>query len=203
MPLTAIELALLMALTLTDVQRLEQYETASTGSGDAQMLAEQARREFAGRGVEIAQHFLTHTDARPRNDAYFIWTVQASGVRELSPPPLPFLTVGALACFSAGLATGGEALAVRRSSRGRFPAAVRIVLVLMGAGVIGGTICGITRNAGLFPSDHGRLGADFRCVGGDDSGGRCRSDSHVTRWDGVALRQRVDVTRSETVNQDR
>ena len=64
-------LALLAAVSAADVQRLEKYEAAWVGSGDAQAVAEQARADFAGRGVEIAQHFLTHTDARPRNDAYF------------------------------------------------------------------------------------------------------------------------------------
>jgi hypothetical protein len=32
---------------------------------------------------------------------------------------------------------------------------VRIVLVLVAAAVIGATVCGFTRNAGLFPSDMG------------------------------------------------
>jgi HEAT repeat protein len=84
-----------------------------------------------------------------------VWSVQASGVRELPPPPMQLLSVGALACFSAGFATSGAALAARRSSPGRIPTAVRIVLVLVAAGVIGATVCGITRNTGLFPSDMG------------------------------------------------
>lgn len=84
-----------------------------------------------------------------------VWSIQASGVRDLPPPPLQLFSVGALACLSAGLATTGAAVVAPRPSPGRVPAAVRIVLVLAAAGVISATVCGVTRSAGLFPSDMG------------------------------------------------
>lgn len=84
---------------------------------------------------------------------WVVWTLQASGVRNLPPPPLQLLSVGALACVSAGVATAGAALLARRSSGGRGAAAIRGVLTLVAAGVIGAMVCGATRNAGLFPID--------------------------------------------------
>lgn len=82
-----------------------------------------------------------------------VWTLQGSGVRDLPPPPLQLLSVGALAFLSAGAATGGAALVARRASPGRTSSAVRIMMTLIAAGIIGAVVCSVTRNARLFPSD--------------------------------------------------
>jgi hypothetical protein len=59
-------------LSPSDVERIESYGAAwALTADDAQPLTARARVEFAGRGTEIANRFLLHTDAPPRNDAYF------------------------------------------------------------------------------------------------------------------------------------
>lgn len=65
---------LLVAAVLSpaDLQRIEKHGAAWTLSADeAQASVEEARTDFAGRGVEIADHFLLHTGPRPPNDAFF------------------------------------------------------------------------------------------------------------------------------------
>jgi HEAT repeat protein len=84
-----------------------------------------------------------------------LWSLQASGVWDLPPPPLQFLTVGAVACLSAGIATGGAALFTRRAASSWQRAAMRVVVTLLAAGFIGGTLVGMTRSARLFPSETG------------------------------------------------
>jgi HEAT repeat protein len=61
-----------------------------------------ARAEFAGRGVEIAQHFLTHTDHQVRNEAYWfvlgaLADVQAATVLIRALPEPPPAVAGVLA----------------------------------------------------------------------------------------------------------
>jgi hypothetical protein len=81
-----------------------------------------------------------------------LWTFQASGVRDLPPPPLQLLSVAALALFSAGIATGAAALIPRRA-RTVSSTMIRVVLTLITAAWMAGTICFGTRSARLFPSD--------------------------------------------------
>jgi hypothetical protein len=64
-------LLLLAVLSAADLQRLESYEAAWADTNGGPGLTVHARAEFGGRGPDLARHFLTHTDARPRNDAYF------------------------------------------------------------------------------------------------------------------------------------
>lgn len=82
-------------LSPSDVERIESYGAAwALTADDAQPLTARARVEFAGRGTEIANRFLLHTDAPPRNDAYF-FVLRAVGdtetaltlIRALSGPP--------------------------------------------------------------------------------------------------------------------
>ena len=80
-----------------------------------------------------------------------LWTFQASGVRDLPPPPLPLLSVAALALFSAGAATGAAALIPRRA-RTVSSTIIRVVLTLITAAWVAGVICFATRSARLFPS---------------------------------------------------
>jgi len=60
----------LVGLAPADVERLKQYNAAEA-EGRPAALVEKARAEFAGRGPDIATHFLKHTDPQPRNDAYY------------------------------------------------------------------------------------------------------------------------------------
>src|SRR5713101_2393910 len=64
-------MVLMIGLASADLERLGKYEAAWGERDPRGALVDQARREFGGRGVEVAEHFLKHTDARPRNDAYF------------------------------------------------------------------------------------------------------------------------------------
>jgi hypothetical protein len=81
-----------------------------------------------------------------------LWTLQASGVRDLPPPPLQLLSVAALALFSAGTATGAAALIPRRA-RNVSSTIIRVVLTLITAACVAGVMCFATRSARLFPSD--------------------------------------------------
>jgi hypothetical protein len=81
-----------------------------------------------------------------------LWTFQASGVRDLPPPPLQLLSVAALAFFSAGTATGAAALIPRRAQN-LSSMIIRFVLALITAAGVAGVICFATRSARLFPSD--------------------------------------------------
>jgi hypothetical protein len=81
-----------------------------------------------------------------------LWTFQASGVRDLPPPPLQLLSVAALALLSAGTVTGAVALIPRRA-RTVSSTIIRIVLTLITSACVAGVICFATRSARLFPSD--------------------------------------------------
>lgn len=81
-----------------------------------------------------------------------LWTFQASGVRDLPPPPLQLLSVAALAFFSAGMATGAHALIPRRAQNVS-SMIIPFVLASITAAGIAGVICFATRSARLFPSD--------------------------------------------------
>lgn len=81
-----------------------------------------------------------------------LWTFQASGVRDLPPPPLQLLSVAALALLSAGTATGAATLIPQRA-RTVSSTIVRVILTLTTAAGVAGVICFATRTAGLFPSD--------------------------------------------------
>jgi hypothetical protein len=84
---------------------------------------------------------------------WVLWTFWAEGVRDLPPPPLRLLTVTAIAFFSAGAATAIAALIPTDAGAGRIWSVVRRLLTLLFAAVLAGVVCGITRNARLFPSD--------------------------------------------------
>lgn len=81
-----------------------------------------------------------------------LWTFQASGVRDLPPPPLQLLSVAALAFFSAGTATGAAALIPRRAQNVS-SMIIRFVLAMITAAGVAGVICFATRSARLFPGD--------------------------------------------------
>jgi len=81
-----------------------------------------------------------------------LWTFQASGVRDLPPPPLQLLSVAALAFFAAGTASSAAALIARRA-RTVSSTITRIVLTLITSASAAGVICFTTRSARLFPSD--------------------------------------------------
>lgn len=92
---SAIAILLLQAAPASlDLQRLEKYSNAWADSVAGSRLEEQARLDFGGRGVEIANHFLIHTGPRPRNDAFF-FVLRAVGdpdtalalIRALPQPP--------------------------------------------------------------------------------------------------------------------
>lgn len=92
---SAIVILLLQAAAASlDLQRLEQFSDAWADPVAGSRLEEQARLEFAGRGVDIANHFLVHTGPRPRNDA-FLFVLRAVGdpdtalalIRALPAPP--------------------------------------------------------------------------------------------------------------------
>jgi hypothetical protein len=82
-------------LSPADLRQIDKYSDAWAFSPDeAQSLEKQAVADFAGRGTEIADYFLSHTDSPPRNDAYF-FVLRAVGdtdtaltlIRALSNPP--------------------------------------------------------------------------------------------------------------------
>jgi hypothetical protein len=99
LPLLGVRVAIAVLLpqaasATLDLQRLDTYSSAWADSVAGSRLEEQARRDFGGRGVEIANHFLIHTDPRPRNDAFF-FVLRAVGdadtalalIRALPQPP--------------------------------------------------------------------------------------------------------------------
>jgi hypothetical protein len=79
------------------------------------------------------------------------WTLQSSGVRNLPPPPLWFLSIPAIAFLSAGATAGCAALIARGPARAAAPTAVRGILTMIVSGTVAGIVCFATRNAGLFP----------------------------------------------------
>lgn len=79
------------------------------------------------------------------------WTLQASGVRDLPPPPLRFLSVAAIAFLSAGATAGTLSLIAGRPPGGAGPIVRRAVLMMLTSGVVAGAICDVTRYARLFP----------------------------------------------------
>jgi hypothetical protein len=81
-----------------------------------------------------------------------VWILQASGVRDLPPPPVWILSVAAIAFVSAGAAASTIALITRGPAAGLGPIAVRAVLTMIVSGVVAGVVCGATRIARLFPS---------------------------------------------------
>lgn len=83
---------------------------------------------------------------------WVLWTFQASGVRDLPPPPLQLLSVAALALFSAGSVTAAAAM-IRRPARTASSTIIRGVLTLTAAAGIAGVMCFATRRVRLFPSD--------------------------------------------------
>lgn len=83
-----------------------------------------------------------------------LWTLQASGVRHLPPPPLQFLTVEALAFLSAG-AVGAAAAHLPRRTHGRLWTITRFVVTSITAALVAGLLCHWTRSERLFPSDLG------------------------------------------------
>jgi HEAT repeat protein len=84
---------------------------------------------------------------------WMLWTFQTHGVRDLPPPPLRLLTVTAIAFFAAGAATAAAALIPARAGTGRIARATQRAATLFFAAILGGAVCGVTRNARLFPSD--------------------------------------------------
>lgn len=83
------------------------------------------------------------------------WSWQASGVRDLPPPPLQLITVAAIGFLSAGAMTAAAALVPNPSAAGRLFGAVRVTATVIAAGVMGLIVCAVTRIAKLFPSDQG------------------------------------------------
>jgi HEAT repeat protein len=80
------------------------------------------------------------------------WSLQATGVRELPPPPLGLLSVPAIAFLSAGMVMAAAVFMRRRKpGAGRARAVLRAVLAVGGAGVLAFVICGVTRATRLFP----------------------------------------------------
>lgn len=76
--------------------------------------------------------------------AWAVWSLFQSGVRELPPFPLSFLTVSCLAFLSAGLVAGS--LTRLRSRRW-----LRVAVSPIAAGIGAFVVCGLTRSMGLFP----------------------------------------------------
>lgn len=134
----ALFLLLQPAMAPLDLQRLDTYAPAWSDSEARLPLADQARADFGGRGVDIANHFLRHTGPQPRNDAFY-FVLRA---------------VAALAWLSAGAATGAAAMVPRRARRVS-STMTRVVLTLVAAASAAGVLCVATRSARLFPSDLG------------------------------------------------
>lgn len=112
-----------MAATLSpaDVGRLAGYERSDGLRGvpdwarpkrqeEVQRAYDEARKDFAGRGPEIAEYFLRHTDVTPRNEAYFFVLEAVADVnsaitliRALADPPKvesgPVIKVGSRSWF--------------------------------------------------------------------------------------------------------
>jgi len=76
------------------------------------------------------------------------WSAFQTGVRELPPAPLFFLTVSCLAFLSAGLVAGAFALLPVREW-------VKVAAAPVIAGVCAYLICGFTRSTSLFPIESG------------------------------------------------
>jgi len=96
--------------------------------------------------------------------AWAVWIMQATGARDLPPPPLQFVTVGALGCVGAGVVTAVVAALWPRGG-GRAATAVGFLLTPAIAGAVAATVCFVTRSTKVFPSDVGRWELIFDPLG--------------------------------------
>ena len=77
-----------LGLSQEDSAKLAQYDTAWSRPTPAMRM--QVRREFSGRGAEIAEYFLAHSSPPPHNGAYFF------ALRELAEPDAALVLIRAL-----------------------------------------------------------------------------------------------------------
>lgn len=94
------------------------------------------------------------------------WSLTATDVRELPPPPLQFLTVSAIAFFSAGITAAAIALhAQSRLPGGMLKAAGRAGFTVTAAAVLAFFACGYTRWNDIFPVGGEGWGLIFDPIG--------------------------------------
>ncbi len=84
--------------------------------------------------------------------AWSVWSLLATQLRELPPPPLQFLTLSAIAFLSAGASVAAVALMTRRTEPGGVARAIGRGSAVLGiAAVTAFFVCGYTRWHGIFP----------------------------------------------------
>ena len=84
--------------------------------------------------------------------AWGIWSLQLTGVRELSPPPLRWLSASAIGFLSAGAVTAIVTFVPRKErAAGRGRSVMRLIVAVAVSGTTAFVVCGWTRNARLFP----------------------------------------------------
>jgi HEAT repeat protein len=83
---------------------------------------------------------------------WLLATLGARTMRELPPPPLQFITVTAVACFSAGIVVAGLAFrAQRRAPDTKSRALLRGLAAVILAPLVAFLVCGVTRSNAFFP----------------------------------------------------
>lgn len=129
-----LSLALAASLVASDVERLSGFD-ADWGEPRPQ-AAEAARGAFSGRALDIADHFLHHSDAPPRNGAYFfvlsaLGDVEATLVLIRALPDPPHVETGLLDRHDGEITSLVEAI-LEKSDVGADPRVVRELVAAIG-----------------------------------------------------------------------